>query len=75
MESKINVVHDIAITRNALAEQDGSQKPLSISSFTQKSGPPAWKHIPSWYLVSLNDQMSPPHAEEFTAKRMGQAAV
>jgi pimeloyl-ACP methyl ester carboxylesterase len=47
------------------------QKPLSVKSFTAKSGPPAWKHIRSWYLVSLNDQMIPPQAEEFMAKRMG----
>ncbi|MGP0076500.1 MAG: alpha/beta hydrolase [Bryobacteraceae bacterium] len=47
------------------------QKPLSIQSFTEKSGPPAWKHIPSWYLISSNDQMIPPQAEEFMAKRMG----
>ena len=48
-----------------------TQKPLSIRSFTAKSGPPAWKHLPSWYLVSSNDQMIPPQAEEFMAKRMG----
>jgi pimeloyl-ACP methyl ester carboxylesterase len=47
------------------------QKPLSIKSFAEKSGPPAWKHIKSWYLVSSNDQMIPPQAEEFMAKRMG----
>ena len=47
------------------------QRPLSIKSFTAKSGPPAWKHIRSWYLVSSNDQMIPPQAEEFMAKRMG----
>jgi pimeloyl-ACP methyl ester carboxylesterase len=47
------------------------QKPLSLNSFTAKSGPPAWKHIRSWYLVSSNDQMIPPQAEEFMAKRMG----
>jgi len=47
------------------------QKPLSIKSFTEKSGAPAWKHIKSWYLVSTNDQMIPPQAEEFMAKRMG----
>jgi pimeloyl-ACP methyl ester carboxylesterase len=46
------------------------QRPLSFKSFTEKSGPPAWKHIPSWYLVSSNDQMIPPQAEEFMAKRM-----
>lgn len=47
------------------------QKPLSIKSFVGKSGPPAWKHIRSWYMVSSNDQMIPPPAEEFMAKRMG----
>jgi pimeloyl-ACP methyl ester carboxylesterase len=47
------------------------QKPLSMKSFISKSGPPAWKHIPSWYMVSSKDQMIPPQAEEFMAKRMG----
>src|SRR5271155_2669176 len=47
------------------------QKPLSIASFSDKAGVPAWKTIPSWYLVSSNDQMIPPPAQEFLAKRMG----
>jgi pimeloyl-ACP methyl ester carboxylesterase len=47
------------------------QKPLSLKSFVEKSGPPAWKHLPSWFLVSTNDRMIPPEAEEFMAKRMG----
>jgi pimeloyl-ACP methyl ester carboxylesterase len=47
------------------------QKPLSINCFIAKSGPPAWKHIPSWYMVATDDQMIPPQAEEFMAKRMG----
>jgi pimeloyl-ACP methyl ester carboxylesterase len=47
------------------------QKAISISSFTGKSGPPAWKHLPSWFLVASNDQMIPPATEEFMAKRMG----
>ena len=47
------------------------QKQLSLKSFAEKSGPPAWKHLPSWYLVSSNDLMIPPPAEEFMAKRMG----
>jgi pimeloyl-ACP methyl ester carboxylesterase len=46
------------------------QRPLSIASFTEKEGPPAWKHIPSWYLLCTNDQMIPPPAQEFLAKRM-----
>jgi pimeloyl-ACP methyl ester carboxylesterase len=47
------------------------QKPLSINSFTAKSGPPAWKELASWYMVATNDRMIPPQAEEFMAKRMG----
>ena len=47
------------------------QKPLSVQSFTGKSGPPAWKDIPSWYMVATDDQMIPPQAEELMAKRMG----
>jgi pimeloyl-ACP methyl ester carboxylesterase len=51
-----------------------TQKPLSMKSFVAKSGRPAWKHIPSWYLISTNDQMIPPQAQQFMAKRMGAAA-
>ncbi len=47
------------------------QKPLSIASFTGKEGAPAWKKLPSWYLISSDDQMIPPPAQEFMAKRMG----
>lgn len=47
------------------------QKPLSLASNAGKSGLPAWKQIPSWYLVSSNDQMILPQAEEFMAQRMG----
>jgi pimeloyl-ACP methyl ester carboxylesterase len=47
------------------------QKPLSVASFTGKAGAPAWKHIPSWYMVATKDRMIPPQAEEFMAKRMG----
>jgi pimeloyl-ACP methyl ester carboxylesterase len=47
------------------------QRPLSANSFTGKSGPPAWKYLPSWYTVATDDQMIPPQAEELMAKRMG----
>jgi pimeloyl-ACP methyl ester carboxylesterase len=47
------------------------QKPLGLASFTGEEGAPAWKTIPSWYLVCTNDQMIPPPAQEFMAKRMG----
>jgi pimeloyl-ACP methyl ester carboxylesterase len=46
------------------------QKPFGSKSFTGKSASPAWKLIPSWYMVATNDQMIPPQAQEFMAKRM-----
>ena len=46
------------------------QKPLSLAAFSGKATTPAWKTIPSWYLVCTDDQMIPPPAQEFLAKRM-----
>jgi pimeloyl-ACP methyl ester carboxylesterase len=50
------------------------QKPLSIASFTEKEHAPAWKRIPSWYLLCRDNQMIPPPAQEFMAKRMNATA-
>ena len=46
------------------------QKPLSTSIFGEKSGPPAWKQLPTWYQISENDHMIPPDAERMFAKQM-----
>jgi hypothetical protein len=46
------------------------QKPINQSILTEKSGPPAWKQIPTWYQVSENDRMIPPDAERLFAQRM-----
>lgn len=46
------------------------QKPLGIASFTGIEGTPAWKTIPSWYLVCTDDKMIPPPAQQFMATRM-----
>jgi pimeloyl-ACP methyl ester carboxylesterase len=46
------------------------QKPLALAAFSGRETTPAWKTIPSWYLVCTDDQMIPPPAQEFLAKRM-----
>jgi pimeloyl-ACP methyl ester carboxylesterase len=38
-------------------------------------GVPAWKSIPSWYLVATNDQAIPPDVERAFAKRMKATTV
>ena len=47
------------------------QKPLHVAAFSGEEGVPAWKTMPSWYLVCTDDHMIPPPAQEFMAKRMG----
>ena len=38
-------------------------------------GVPAWKSLPSWYLVATDDEALPPDAERLFAKRMGAMVV
>jgi pimeloyl-ACP methyl ester carboxylesterase len=49
------------------------QTPIAASELfsEEKFGPPAWRTLPSWYLITENDQMLPPRAQHFFAKRMG----
>ena len=38
-------------------------------------GVPAWKSLPSWYLVADDDEAIPPDAERQFAARMGATTV
>jgi pimeloyl-ACP methyl ester carboxylesterase len=51
------------------------QQPLATSAFTDVMGVPAWKTLPSWYLVAADDQAIPPAAERQFAARMGATTV
>jgi len=57
-------------TSDEAAVMAAVQKPLSFASFGEKETTPAWKTLPSWYLVCTDDKMIPPPAQEFLAKRM-----
>jgi pimeloyl-ACP methyl ester carboxylesterase len=47
------------------------QQPLHVSTFDDVMGVPAWRDLPSWYLVAKNDHVIPPEAERQFAARMG----
>jgi pimeloyl-ACP methyl ester carboxylesterase len=51
------------------------QQPLASSAFTDVMGAPAWKALPSWYLVAQNDEAIPPDAERRFAARMNATTV
>jgi pimeloyl-ACP methyl ester carboxylesterase len=48
-----------------------TQKPINSVVFEQAVDNAAWKTIPSWYLVSQEDQAILPELQRFMAKRMG----
>jgi pimeloyl-ACP methyl ester carboxylesterase len=45
------------------------QRPFSLAAFAEPAGDPAWKTIPSWYIVSTNDHAIPPATQSFMARR------
>ena len=51
------------------------QQPLSVTALGETMGTPAWRTLPSWYMVATNDQAIPPDAERFFAQRMGATTV
>ena len=51
------------------------QQPLAASALDDVIGVPAWKSLPSWYMVADGDQAIPPEAECLFAKRMGATTV
>jgi len=52
-----------------------TQQPLAGSTFDDVMGIPAWRSLPSWYMVASNDQAIPPDAERMFATRMGATTV
>ncbi|WP_327743783.1 alpha/beta hydrolase [Streptomyces europaeiscabiei] len=48
-----------------------TQRPGSVNGLAGPSGAPAWKTIPSWYLIPTGDKVIPPAAQRFMAKRAG----
>lgn len=46
------------------------QRPISVASFAEKTGAPAWRALPSWYLVATEDRMIPPTGQREMAKRL-----
>jgi pimeloyl-ACP methyl ester carboxylesterase len=48
-----------------------AQQPLHASSLEEVMGTPAWKSLPTWFLVAEGDQTIPPDAQRQFAARMG----
>lgn len=56
-------------------EMASHQQPATLASGSGKSGVPAWRSIPSWFMVARNDRIIPPAVERFMAQRAGATTV
>ena len=59
--------NDLQVKRAAVLAV--SQRPITFSALLEPSGVPAWKTIPSWYMVGTLDIVLPPYAQIFMAQR------
>ncbi len=51
------------------------QQPLASNTFNDAMGVPAWRSLPSWYLIATEDQAIPPPAQQMFAQRMGATTI
>ena len=60
---------------NQAAVLASTQRPIAFSAGSEPSGVPAWKTIPSWYLVGTIDNVVPPYLQLFMAHRANSQIV
>ena len=69
--SKFRAQFAADLPRDVAADLAATQRPLSTAAFTSAlTVEPAWKTIPSWYLVANQDQTMSPDLERLQAHRM-----
>ncbi|MFJ2648475.1 alpha/beta fold hydrolase [Streptomyces sp. NPDC087420] len=59
------------LPKSRAAAMAATQRPVALAALGTPSGVPAWRTIPSWYLVAGSDLAIPAAAERFMAKRAG----
>jgi pimeloyl-ACP methyl ester carboxylesterase len=59
------------VDRNEAAILFATQRPAAPAQFTEPSGPPAWKTIPSWSLIGTEDHVIPLALQEEMDRRAG----
>jgi pimeloyl-ACP methyl ester carboxylesterase len=59
------------LPREVGAAMAATQRPAALATLGEPSGTPAWRGIPSWYMVASSDRVIPPGAERIMAERAG----
>jgi pimeloyl-ACP methyl ester carboxylesterase len=63
------------IDASAAAFMADSQVPWGVGALGGTISEPAWRRKPSWYLVTTDDKMIPPAAQQVMSKRAGSTVV
>ncbi|MFD0634948.1 alpha/beta fold hydrolase [Catenulispora yoronensis] len=70
-EEHFSSVFAADIDTNQATDLATTQRPLSTTARDAASGPPAWRNVPAWALITLADNTIPPSAQITMAKRAG----
>lgn len=59
------------VSAERAASMAATQRPLRDVALNEGSGAPAWKDVPSWFVIPGSDKNIPPAAQRFMAERAG----
>ena len=57
------------VPARTVARMASAQRPVTLAAIEEKVTEPAWKRLPSWYLIGRQDEVIHPAAQRFMAKR------
>ena len=69
--SQFKEVFAADVSERVLSVMAATQKPINSQTFGQTYETPAWKNIPTWYLIATDDQAINPELQRMFAKRIG----
>lgn len=73
--AKFQQVFVADVSDEEAAVMAATQKPVAGAVFGSSIDIPAWRTIPSWYLVSTEDRAVLPELQRFMAQRMGAKSI
>jgi len=74
-QDKFNPIFAADVPADVAALMAATQRPITGDALADKATKAAWRSIPSWTLVTLQDLAVPAEAQRFMAERAGSTAV
>ncbi|RJU00261.1 alpha/beta hydrolase [Arthrobacter frigidicola] len=71
MQSRYHAQFAADSSADVAAVMGVGQRPILEAAFSEASGEPAWKSVPSWFLFGAEDRNIPAAAHRFMAERAG----